>query len=65
MAKNEFTTPVSIRLDNETLAAIDDFNEGRNYWNRSSTINLALRQLFVHCTKEQIFEFLYSKNPLN
>ena len=65
MANNPYTKLISVRLDKETLAAINDFNEGRNYWNRSSTINLALRQLFVHCTKEQIFEFLYSKNPLN
>lgn len=60
MTKNEFTTLVSIRFENETLQAINKFCEGRSYYKRSALINLALRQLFVNCNEQQIWNFLHT-----
>lgn len=60
MPKNDFTTLVSVRLENETLQAISNFCEGRKYYNRSTLINIALRQLFVNCTEQQVWNFLHT-----
>ena len=59
MPKNDFTTLISLRLENETLDAINKFSDRRLYYNRSSLINLALRQLFVNCNEQQVWDFLY------
>ncbi len=60
MTKNDFSTLISIRLENETLQAISKFCEGRRYYKRSTLINLALRQLFVNCNEQQIWNFLHT-----
>lgn len=60
MAKNDFSTLISIRLENETLQAINKFCEGRRYYKRSTLINLALRLLFVNCNEQQIWDFLHT-----
>ena len=61
MTKNYFTTLISLRLENETLDAVNKFFDGRRYYNRSSLINLALRQLFVNCNEQQVWDFLHTK----
>lgn len=60
MTKNDYTTLVSLRLENETLQAISKFCEGRLYYNRSILINCALRNIFVNCTEKQVWDFLHS-----
>ena len=60
MTKNDYTTLVSLRIENETLRTISKFCEGRLYYNRSTLINIALRQLFVNCTEEQVWDFLHT-----
>ena len=59
MPKNDYTTLISMRLENETLDAINKFFDGLRYYNRSSLINLALRQLFVNCNEQQVWDFLH------
>lgn len=61
MPKNDFTTLISLRLENETLDAINKFFDGRRYYNRSSLINLALRKLFVNCNEHQVWDLLHTK----
>lgn len=60
MTKNDYTTLVSLRIENETLRAISKFCEGRRYYNRSTIINIALRQMFVNCTETQVWDFLHT-----
>lgn len=61
MTKNDYTTLVSLRVENETLKVIDGFCVDRRYYNRSVLINMALRQLFVNCNEQQIWNFLQTK----
>ena len=60
MAKNQWTTQVSVRLENEVNDAIEKYASTQRYYTKSNLINLALRQLFVNCTDEQIYLFLWS-----
>lgn len=60
MTNNLFTKLISVRVENETLKAIDNYLVTRKYLKRSAVINMALRQLFVNCTEEQIYDFLWS-----
>ena len=63
MTKNDFSTLISIRLENETLKAIDSFAAKQKYTTRSFLINMALKQLFVNSTEDQIWDFLYTNLP--
>lgn len=60
MARNRWTTQVSVRLDNEVNDALEKFASTQAYYTKSNLINLALRQLFINCTAEQIYDFLWS-----
>lgn len=64
MTKNNFTTLVSCRIDNETIKAIDNYDSDLRKMGRSYYINLALRRLFVDSSNKQIWEFLYTNLPL-
>lgn len=64
MAKNDFTTLISIRVDNDTLKAIEKFCENRGYFNRSSIINQALKKVFVYHEYYDIYDFLYNGKEL-
>lgn len=64
MTKNDFSTLISIRLENETLKAIVSFAAKQQYTTRSFLINMALRQLFVNSDDNAIWDFLYSNLPL-
>lgn len=60
MAKNQWTTQVSVRLENEVNDALERFASTQKYYTKSNLINLALRQLFINCTAGQIYDFLWS-----
>lgn len=61
MTKNDYTTLVSIRIDNATLKAINQFCDGHYYLKRSSVINQALRRVFVDNGNLNIYDFLYNR----
>lgn len=60
MARNQWSTQVSVRLENEVYDALDKYARTQRFTTKSYLINLALRQLFINCTGEQIFDFLWS-----
>lgn len=60
MAKNQWTTQVSVRLENEVNDALEKFASTQTYYTKSNLINLALRQLFINCTADQIYQFLWT-----
>lgn len=64
MTKNDYTTLVSCRIDNQTIKAIDKFREGRSYLKRSGIINQALIRIFRDNDGLSIYRFLYEKKPL-
>lgn len=64
MTKNDYTTLVSCRIDNQTIKAIDKFCEKRSYLKRSSIINNALKRLFSEHDDRDIYDFLYGNLPL-
>lgn len=63
MPKNDYSTLISIRLENETLKAIDSFATKQKYTKRSFLINMALKKLFVNSDEDQIWDFLYTNLP--
>lgn len=60
MAKNRWTTQVSVRLENEVNDAIERYAAEQTFYTKSNLINLALRQLFINCTADQIYKFLWT-----
>lgn len=64
MAKDSFLTMVSVRLNTETLRAIDQYAARHQGFDRSMLINIALEQLFVNSTDEQIWTFLCTNIPI-
>lgn len=64
MTKNDYTTLVSCRIDNQTIKAIDKFCEGRSYLKRSTVINQALNKVFRDNNDINIYDFLYHNQPL-
>lgn len=64
MTKNDWTTLVSCRIDNQTLKAIDKFCDGHSYLKRSSVINQALLRIFRDSEGLSIYRFLYEKKQL-
>lgn len=46
--KNNFTTLVSVRLDNEVVEKLEKLVKQREYPSRSSTINFLLRGILNH-----------------
>lgn len=64
MTENDYTKLISVRLDKEVLKAIDEYDNSLVPMGRSYYINLALRQLFVNSSKEQIYQFLYTNRAL-
>ena len=64
MEENNYTKLISVRLEKEVLQAIDEYDKSLTPMGRSYYINLALRQLFVNSSKEQIYEFLYTNQSL-
>ena len=59
MQKNHYTTLVSLRIENETLKAIDQFCGQRYYLKRSNAINLALKKVFALSEDKDTYDFLY------
>lgn len=59
MTKNDYTTLVSLRLENVTLKAIDKFVDHRHYLKRSAVINQALKKVFALNEDADIYDFLY------
>lgn len=64
MTKNDYTTLVSCRIDNQTIKAIDKFCEGRPYVSRSGVINQALMRIFRNNGYLKVYDFLYNNKPL-
>ena len=64
MARNQWSTQVSVRLENQVYNALDKYASKQRYCTKSYLINLALRQLFINCTDEQIYEFLWTNKPV-
>lgn len=64
MAKNQWTTLVSVRLENEVNKALEKYASKHEYYTKSYLINLALRQLFINCTADQIYDFLWTNKAL-
>lgn len=60
MTKNEYTTLISLRLENSTLKAINQFCDNHYYLKRSSVINQALKRLFAENEGINIYDFLYN-----
>lgn len=60
MARNQWTTQVSVRLENEVNDALEKFASTQTYYTKSNLINLALRQLFINCTTDQVYKFLWT-----
>lgn len=60
MTKNDYTTLVSIRVENVTLKAINQFCDNHYYLKRSSVINQALRRVFAENGGMNIYDFLYN-----
>ena len=60
MARNQWTTQVSVRLENEVNDAVIKYASTLRYCTKSNLINLALRQLFINCTADQIYQFLWT-----
>lgn len=63
MTKNQFTTLVSVRIDNDVCDAMEKWLQNHDYYSRSLLINITMSQLFKKCTDEQIWSFLHSLNP--
>ena len=64
MTENDWTKLISIRIDKKVLQAIDAYELKHTAMGRSYYINLALRQLFINCSDEQIHDFLYTNRAL-
>lgn len=64
MTKNDYTTLVSLRLENVTLKAIDKFIDNRYYLKRSAVINQALKKVFALNGDADIYDFLYNGKGL-
>ena len=64
MTKNDWTTLVSCRIDNQTIKAIDKFCERHSYIKRSGVINQALIRIFRDNEYLNVYDFLYNKKPL-
>ena len=64
MQKNDYTTLISLRLENKTLNAINEFTKRHYYLKRSSVINQALQRLFVEHGYGNLYNFLYCKDDL-
>lgn len=64
MAKNQWTTQVSVRLENEVNDALEKYASTQKYYTKSNLINLALRQLFINCTAGQIHDFLWTNKEV-
>ena len=64
MTKNDYTTLVSLRLENVTLKAIDKFIDNRYYLKRSAVINQALKKVFAWNEDADIYDFLYNGKDL-
>lgn len=64
MTENDWTKLISLRIDKKVLQAIDAYDKKHNAIGRSYYINLALRQLFINCSEEQIHDFLYTNRAL-
>ena len=59
MQKNDFTTLISLRIENSTLQAIDAFCYNHYYLKRSSVINQALKKIFALNEGRDIYDILY------
>lgn len=55
MAKNNLKL-LSVRINPETLEAIEKFTQEHSYWNRNSVINNLLSTLFLDFTDKQIYD---------
>lgn len=64
MTKNDFTTLISIRIDNATLKDINKFCKNHSYLKRSTVINQALKRVFSLHGDIEIYDFLYCKGEL-
>lgn len=58
--KNNFTTLVSVRLDNEVVKSLEKVVKRSDYRTRSSTINFLLRGILNHADDGDI-EYMISK----
>lgn len=64
MSKINFFSMVSVKLKSETLRAVDNYAAKNQGFDRSMLIDLALEQLFVNSTEEQIHTFLFTNLPI-
>lgn len=55
MAKNNLKL-LSVRLNPETLEAIEKFTKQHTYWNRNAVINSLLSTLFMDFTDKQLYD---------
>lgn len=47
---------LSVRINPETLEAIENFTQKHSYWNRNSIINHLLSTIFKDFTDKQIYD---------
>ena len=64
MTKNHYTTLVSLRIENVTLKAINQFCDNHYYLKRSGVINQALKKVFAENGGLNIYDFLYNGKSL-
>ena len=49
---------ISVRIDPDTLAKIDEFADEHYYWKRNTVINRILESVFHHFSKDDIFDMV-------
>lgn len=62
MQKNRYSTLVSVRLDNNILAVIDDYAANHPYRTRNNIINRVLSRAISHLGKERLWELIETNN---
>ena len=67
MSKNNLKL-LSVRINPETVEAIEKFTKEHPYWNRNSVINNLLSTLFMDFTDKQLYDMarrhFFSKNEI-
>lgn len=62
MQKNRYSTLVSVRLDNNILAVIDDYAANHQYRTRNNIINRLLSRSIAHVGSETLWVLIETNN---
>lgn len=59
---------LSVRLNPDTVEAIEQFTKNHTYWNRNSVINHLLSTIFMDFTDQQVYDmvrrYFFTKNEV-